>query len=229
MAINISFCLHGNLRLKAMSIFSSPHGGNQFFLCLAAIILPRGLASRCIFVRLLGHHHLLLASRAPSSSFGIASTFIFCWHLECYHLLLALQVPSSSFSIRNTITAYFFIGFTIASLREVVSSILPHCAPLWKILSSIWPLWRYYLKISIQPHGCTSPGNILLLIAHQGFLRAALPWRPFLPDSSRLPFIGVGVAFLAMPCNEQPFASFLMLSLKASVHWCWCCFPYDTG
>ncbi len=39
-----------------------------------------------------------------------------------------------------------------------------------------------------------------------------LPWCPFLPGSSRIPFIGIGVAYLVMPCDEQPFASFLMLT-----------------
>jgi hypothetical protein len=66
---------------------------------------------------------------------------------------------------------------------------------------------------SFQPHSCTSPGKILL-ITHQEFLQAAfceLPWCPFLPSSSRLPFIGIDVAFLVTSCNKQPFASFLML------------------
>ncbi len=56
-----------------------------------------------------------------------------------------------------------------------------------------------------------------------------LPWRPFLPDSSRPPFIGFGVDCIATPCNEQPFASFLMLSIKASIHWCWWYFSCDAG
>ena len=126
------------------------------------------------------------------------------------------------------------------------------------ILSSIWPFWQYYLLFcptamppailfsiqpnghailakyfSIWPHGCTSPGKILL-VTHKGFLRVVfffceLPWRPFLPGSSRLPFIGFVVASLVTLCNEQPFASFLMLSLKASTHQRWCCLSYDTG
>ena len=36
---------------------------------------------------------------------------------------------------------------------------------------------------------------------------------PFLPGSSKLPFISVGIAFLATLYDEQPFASFLMLTL----------------
>jgi hypothetical protein len=131
-------------------------------------------------------------------------------------------------------------NLTVVTLKAVVSSILPpRHAPLNNIIfysallavsTSIFPHGRAPLGIlfsirpdnhtilakyfSIQPHGCASPGNILL-ITHQGFLRAVfceLPWRLFLPGSSRFPFISIGVAFLAMLCNEQPFVSFQMLT-----------------
>jgi hypothetical protein len=68
-------------------------------------------------------------------------------------------------------------------------------------LNSHAMLAKYF---SIWPHGCASRGKILLK-SHQVFLQAAfckLPWRPFLPGSSRLLIIGVGDAFLVMPCNK---------------------------
>jgi hypothetical protein len=94
---------------------------------------------------------------------------------------------------------------------------LPLGCPPSAILFSIQPYGHAILAIyfSIRPHSCASPGKIILLVTHQGFLQAAfceLHWRPFLPGSSRLLFIGVGVASFAMPCDEQPFASFLMLT-----------------
>jgi hypothetical protein len=162
-----------------------------------AIIRPRGLTSRCT---------ICSASQPPSSSFGIASAIIFFRHLECYHLLLALQAPSSSFGLANAITVYFFIGFTVAPLWAVISTILPHrCAPLddiifylayLGILSSIFPHGCTPLAIlfSIQPdshtilskhftvwpHGCTSPGKIPFLQPIRAFceqLICKLPWR----------------------------------------------------
>jgi hypothetical protein len=173
----------------------------------------------------------LLGLWPRSSSFGITSTFIFCWHLKCYHLLLASLVPSSSFGLANAITAYFFVGFTVAPLWAVVSFILPHCctfldniifysAPL-AMLSSVFPHGCAHLAIlfsnqpngcailakyfSIRPHGFASPGKILLLITYQGFLRAA---------------------FLKTALAPIPTWFF-----KGSFHWCWCCFSckfYDS-
>jgi hypothetical protein len=173
-------------------------------------------------------------------------------------------VPSSSFGLANTITTYFFIDFTVAPLRAVVSSISPHrCTPLddiifysapLAILSSILPHGRAPLAILfsiepnshailakyffIRPYGCTSPGKILL-ITHQGFLRVAICSCPgthsylilqsFCPlalvllllwhhatnsllhpfwCSLKAPFIGVGVAFLAMLGDKQPSRPF---------------------
>ncbi len=120
-----------------------------------AIILPCGLTS---------WHTICSTSWPPPSSFGIASNIIFFWHLEHYHLLLALRAPSSSFGLANAITAYFFIGFLVAPLQAVVSSILPHCcapldnnifylAPL-AILSSVFPHGHVHLAIlfSIQTY-----------------------------------------------------------------------------
>ncbi len=70
------------------------------------------------------------------------------------------------------------------------------------------PFWQNIFLFG--PSGQNSSYNPSGLFV-SGFLQAA-PWLPFLPGSSGLPFIGVGVAFLVMPCNEQSFASFLMLT-----------------
>jgi hypothetical protein len=61
-----------------------------------------------------------------------------------------------------------------SALLAIFSSILPHGRAPPAILFSIQPnshaiLAKYF---SIRPHGCASPGKILL-ITHQGFLRAA--------------------------------------------------------
>jgi hypothetical protein len=149
------------------------------------------------------------------------SAITFFLHHERYQLLLSLRPPSSSFGL--AITVYFFIGFTVALFRAVVSSISPHprtpldniifylappailssilshgCTPL-AIPFSIQPYGHAILEkyFSIWPHGCAYPGNILLLITHQGFLRAA---------------------FLQATLAPIPTWFF-----KASVHRLWCC------
>jgi hypothetical protein len=140
-------------------------------------------------------------------------------------MIVPLRAVVSSISSHRCTPLYDII-FYLAPLA-ILSSILPHGRAPLVIPFSIQPYGHAILAkyFSIRPHGCTYPGSILLLITYQGFLQVAffceLPWCPFLPDSSRLPFIGFGVAFLAMPCDEQPFASFLMLSLKAPAHRRW--------
>jgi hypothetical protein len=141
---------------------------------------------------------------------------IFFWNHELHHLHA------------KAITAYFFAAFTVAPLWAEVPSILPHrhaplednifyLAPL-AILSSILPHSRATPAIlfSIQPnshailakyfsfwpHSCTSPGKILLLIIHQGFLRVAFLQAALVPIPTRF--------------------------FKASVHWHWCCFSCNT-
>jgi hypothetical protein len=101
--------------------------------------------------------------------------------------------------LRHRCTPLDDIIFYLAPL-VILSSIFSHCHAPLAILFSIQPYGHAILSkyFSIWSHGCASPGKILL-ITHQGCLQAAyceLPWRPFLPGSSRLPFIGIGVAFL---------------------------------
>jgi hypothetical protein len=121
-----------------------------------------------------------LASRPPSTSFGIASAIIFILPCKRYHGKLSCRLhggasPGSSiFYYASPHALLDDIIFYLAP-QAILSSILPHgCAPPM-ILFSIQPnghaiLAKYF---SIWPYGCASPGKILLLITHQGFLRAA--------------------------------------------------------
>jgi hypothetical protein len=139
------------------------------------------------------------------SSFGIGSATIFIWPHECYHGVLFHRLHGCA----SPASSIFYFASPLCPSRQYYLLFCPsgniifyfphgHAPPV--ILFSIQPdghaiLAKYF---SIWPQGCSSPGKILL-ITHQGFLRAAfckLPWRPFLPDSSRLLFIGVGVVFL---------------------------------
>ncbi len=212
------------LCLMAMSTFSLPQGDDGLFLHFTT--LPP-FASPGDIITNLPPLQAMSSSIWPLHEIS-SSICLSRW----YHQ----QFASPGNNIINSASPgqyHHWFSLTVVSLQAVVSSILPHGRAPPAILFSIQPnsyviLAQYF---SIQPNGCTSPGK-LLLITHQCFLQATfckLLWRPFLPSSSRLPFIGVGVVFLATPCNDQPFASCLMLSLKASIHWHWYCFSYNTG
>ncbi len=151
--------------------------------------------------------------------FGLLDTIVFFWHCKRHHLYLASWALSRCTFCR------------LHSLASLGSSIFyfasPPCpsgqylsfGPSDNIIFDFSPRLRpsgiFFL---LNPTAASLWQNIFLfgptvaplqekkhLITHKGFLQAAfckLPWCPFLPGSSRLPLISVGVTFLATPCNK---------------------------
>ncbi len=177
------------------------------------------------------------------------SAVIFFWHCEHHHLHFALRVLSqhtflSVSRLHLSGQKYLLFCRTVhpsgqyyhlfGPSGDVIFCFAPWLRPSGDtIFYSTQRLCHpgkifFYLvprlRLSRQNSSSYNPSG---LFAKRLFCE--LPWRPFLPDSSRLSFIGIGVASLEMPCNKQPFAFFLMLSLKASINWRWCCFSHDAG
>jgi len=181
-------------------------------LCLTAILPPCGLASQGT---------ICLASRPPSSSFGIASAIIFILPHKRYHGVIFHRLHGHA-SLGNSIF-YFASLFPPSGQYYLLfgpsSNIIFYFAPQPRpsgdtiFYSTQRPCHSGKIFVYLAPRLRLSKKNASYnpsgLFA-SGFCE--LPWCPFLPGSSRIPFIGIGVAYLVMPCDEQPFASFLMLT-----------------
>jgi hypothetical protein len=211
-----------------MSTFSLPQGNGRLFLCLTAVPPPHGDSSGshlphsflCLMaIHLSGRYH---------HRFGLTwviSSLIWPHHRappggSIFYFASPPRPSGQYYLLFGPLgdIIFYFASWPCPSGDTVFYSTQRPCHS-GKIFFYLAPRLRLSRKnSSYNPSGLFMSG-----------IFCKLPWCPFLPNSSRLPFIGFGVGCLAMPCNEQPFASFLMLSIKASVHRCWCCFSCDAG
>ena len=138
------------------------------------------------------------------------------------------------------------INFLFGSRQELISFCLHGDLRLTAVINVLLASWQDLVSFRFTPDGdidiLSSHGDNQFFFASRRFFRplqatssSIRPRHRASPAISNAPvielavpphqvsgkllglLISVGVAFLAMPCNEEPFAS-LLRSLKASVH-----------
>ncbi len=186
------------LRLKAMINFFF---ASRWFLCLTAI-LPA---------------HVRLTVFFTSRWFAFPGNIIINlaspgqYHHQFGLIAVSLLAVVSSISPHRLAPLDNIIF--CSALLAIFSSILPHGRAPPAILFSIQPnshaiLAKYF---SIRPHGCASPGKILL-ITHQGFLRAAFLQAALAPIPTWFFKASFHRLWCCLSCNAMQQTAFCILS-----------------